>query len=437
VGIRSHGIGEHGTLLDQDELREIVMGKTVVGVFDGDDDAMRGRRALVEAGFQQAGICIYSDTVSTETQHGPRIYTRGDVGANHESPALDQVERLFERLFTQGKYPPETAHYREVIRRGGAILSIDVADDQAESARDAMARAGSIDIDERVAAWQRERHQNDLWDGPVRRAPVDEGLGDERTHLPATLSDFATSPDQERPEPFRGSIRGSAGARASSRAASPRNDNESAYHHPQTLADSLTGQTKKATFTTRVLGGANRKSEAPRRVSAASEPSSRMKTTENVDISRALRETASTQSEVPEHSAIAQSSAKATEEKSVSGRGIGSSSSTDIDKPATAEDSAQRFSSENGPPEYEDDFDYDTRNPTAVLPHEDGDGHRRGLAHGSDAAHVPYDWPPPLESSAPQRSEVADSRNGWERFKRAVRHGWERVSGDHRRHRHP
>jgi hypothetical protein len=179
------------------------MEQTVVGVFDSHVDAMRAQRALVAAGFEQASSCIYSTAIPRTTRHGPRVYGHSPHDVDPDNRVLEQLERLFARLFAQGEYPPETDHYREFIRRGGSILSLDVSNEQAEMARDAMIRAGSVDIDERVEPRQREGHQAAGWDGPVRRGAIEESPGAARaahcfSSNRANEVDFADSDDEFR-----------------------------------------------------------------------------------------------------------------------------------------------------------------------------------------------------------------------------------------------
>src|SRR5690606_20241576 len=46
-------------------------------------------------------------------------------------------------------------HYQEAVRRGGALLTVDVVDDtQMDAVRLVLERAGAVDIDERVTQWQ-------------------------------------------------------------------------------------------------------------------------------------------------------------------------------------------------------------------------------------------------------------------------------------------
>lgn len=132
------------------------MRQTVVGVYNGYADACSAQRALTEAGIPQADISIYASSPSTPATGGPRVYAPSGTDVRRERPVFDQLEQLFSRLFERGEYPPETEDYREVIRRGGAIVSVDISEVQTDLACDVMRRTGAADIEERAKAW-RER----------------------------------------------------------------------------------------------------------------------------------------------------------------------------------------------------------------------------------------------------------------------------------------
>jgi hypothetical protein len=125
------------------------MRQTVIGVYDSYVDACSAQRALCEAGVAQADISLYSTSVSTPVEKGPRVYTPGSGGLRHQTPVFDQLEQLFARLFESGEYPPEAEDYREFIRRGGTIVSADVSEMQVDLARNVMRRMGAADIEER------------------------------------------------------------------------------------------------------------------------------------------------------------------------------------------------------------------------------------------------------------------------------------------------
>ena len=72
----------------------------------------------------------------------------------HEGP-VSGIEHFFKRLFGGSDEPEEIGHYHEAVRRGGALLSVDVADETSvERVRDALYAEGAVDIDSRVAQWR-------------------------------------------------------------------------------------------------------------------------------------------------------------------------------------------------------------------------------------------------------------------------------------------
>jgi hypothetical protein len=130
------------------------MRQTVLGVFDKYADARSAQRTLGEAGVAQADIAIYAMSNDTPVEKGPRVYAPGSGDVLHHNLVFDQLEKLFARLFKSGQYPAETEDYRELIRRGGAIVSADVSEMQVDLARDLMRRAGAADIEERAKVWR-------------------------------------------------------------------------------------------------------------------------------------------------------------------------------------------------------------------------------------------------------------------------------------------
>jgi hypothetical protein len=151
--------------------REAIMRQTVVGVYDSYADACMAQGALIDAGFPQADISIYAMSVGAKSTRGPRVYAPGGGDVRHDAPVFDQLERLFARLFKQGEYPPETEAYREVIRRGGAIVSVDSSEGQVDLALDVMRRTGAADVEERAKAW-REGSEGEHEDALKRGGPT-------------------------------------------------------------------------------------------------------------------------------------------------------------------------------------------------------------------------------------------------------------------------
>ncbi|WP_433706243.1 hypothetical protein [Paraburkholderia sacchari] len=131
------------------------MKPTVLGVYESYANARSAQRALGEAGVAQADIAIYSISVDAPREKGPRVYLQGAVDTHHHHRRVfEQLGQLFARIFTKGEYPPDAEDYREFVRRGGTIVSADVSETQVDIALEAMRRTGAADIEERANVWR-------------------------------------------------------------------------------------------------------------------------------------------------------------------------------------------------------------------------------------------------------------------------------------------
>jgi hypothetical protein len=207
------------------------MKHTVIGVFDTYSQARQAEHALVEAGFQRPDIAIHAirgtaegtavrhdwralegaragypgagldastGAFSTEpleadlTTPTSRNAETASFGASRDESAWARVEHFFAGLFGLRLHPPEAAHYREALRRGSALVSVDVfADAQVGVARETMLRAGAIDLERRVEQWREGGYRDDALasvapDEPDSfSAPPDIGaVPEDRAHSP-------------------------------------------------------------------------------------------------------------------------------------------------------------------------------------------------------------------------------------------------------------
>lgn len=296
------------------------MRQTVIGIFNSYVEATRAQKALVDAGFQQVETSIYSTALSPSAKPGPRAYAHDAGEMSHDKLAHDQLERLFARLFRQGEYPAETEHYRELIRRGGAMVIIDVSDVDVDVAQDVMNRSGALDIDECAAAWRREGVQSRTA-GTEDSLPA-RGAGDDAS--------FASGPSQT--------------------AGMPSGTREDRMEAPNDM----------------------------RRGDSAS----------------ALRRG-----------------------ESADAQEVGDP----LQSPAPWDEYGV----------HEDEFrrDYDARYANTGAPYEDYQrAYQHGATVGRDERYRDHDWPD-AEADVRKHWETHYPESGWERFKAAVRHGWERVRG--------
>jgi uncharacterized protein (TIGR02271 family) len=92
------------------------------------------------------------------------VQGRGSVAPSESAGGIEEEDRgfmerareFFAHLFGDDEEHREHAgHYSEAVRRGGAVVSVDV-EDEAESvfARSVLESEGAVDIDERVTTWK-------------------------------------------------------------------------------------------------------------------------------------------------------------------------------------------------------------------------------------------------------------------------------------------
>ena len=145
------------------------MTHTVVGVFDTYAAAEQAQEALLASGFSNDSIHLNAG--STDTGGIPASRAAGapdSVSAAHTSATTSHegvmggIRDFFANLFGSGEHGAYANHYSEAVRRGGAVVSVDVTGPQrVELAKDALSRAGAVDIDDRLAQWRTEGYQDD------------------------------------------------------------------------------------------------------------------------------------------------------------------------------------------------------------------------------------------------------------------------------------
>lgn len=140
---------------------EYPMKQTVVGVFDRYAAARHAAELLRQRGIAEDDIHV---TAADED---------GDA-ASTSSRTADDDTSLFQKIrnFFSGTVDDddEMSVYSEHVRRGGAVVAVDIEDDpQIEVAREALESAGAVDIDDRVSEWRASG-----WGGDSRSAADDD-----------------------------------------------------------------------------------------------------------------------------------------------------------------------------------------------------------------------------------------------------------------------
>ena len=119
------------------------MKQTVVGVFLSEVDAQRAMQTLAQTEVDPSHV---------RTTHADGTVSHPDTGV------MGRVRNFFSDMF-EGDDDRELGHYAEAVRRGGAVVRVDIDDDDTatlERVRHVLQDAGAVDLDERVDAWRAE-----------------------------------------------------------------------------------------------------------------------------------------------------------------------------------------------------------------------------------------------------------------------------------------
>ncbi|HEX7934313.1 MAG TPA: hypothetical protein VF573_14725 [Paraburkholderia sp.] len=121
------------------------MRHTVIGLFSTYAQAETARDTLVQTGFAR-------ETIELQANADPSVGSASEEVAG--SGVLANIERFLSSLFASGSRAPETARYTEAVRRGAVLVIVDAASgSHAELARNTLTRLGATDIGERSPDW--------------------------------------------------------------------------------------------------------------------------------------------------------------------------------------------------------------------------------------------------------------------------------------------
>jgi hypothetical protein len=445
------------------------MRHSVIGIFDTYDQAEVARSALVASGFARQDIELQAapdPSSPADPALGPGM---SSAAYSNETGVLANIERFFSMLFGGRDQPPEVAHYSEAVRRGAILVSVDTTDETfADLARKTLAEQGAIDIDERAASWGTLRNMpstsaaaddrdHSLLDelglgsgsGVPGRAPVNPAVDSRdmaradsiraRAYPRADLGDPAVdSLDPISPvarDPFAGSsdssyratggdpmTSGTTWQEGREQASQPSSEDAafSAATRPaaDVVVDPLTGagvaNPAQAARVNDPLSG----NETPYRSPVASEPltgSTPAAGWRAVDPLDPLDESeSSARVGAPRSGATTHVSTEAPFETQAGSR-------------STVPDEYM---------EYEEDFrmDYESNYAATGARYEEYEGaYRYGASVGSDERYRNRDWDGEVEGELQRdwQTRHPQGEDTWERFKSAVRHGWDRVTGHH------
>ncbi|AXE95326.1 hypothetical protein [Paraburkholderia terricola] len=345
------------------------MRHAVIGLFDTYSQAEAARDTLVQTGFAR-------DTIELQANEGPSVGSAtGEVAG---SGVLANIERFLSSLFSSGSREAEKSRYAEAVRRGAVLVCVNAASEShAELARNTFRRLGATDVGER-------------------------------------------SPDQDvSPEAAREhSVLDELGIGTAARGAQ-RTPNASGAAAPgvTTPGEAMPGSTARSTSTADPMyTSPSRSTEAERFVPP---PPNERPTADPVN--EPVREPLTGDAG---RSAIAAGS--------VPGSGA-------VMRPSEVVPNADQPTAGLGGQvpneylEYEEDFrnHYDEQYAAENSRYEDYvPAYRYGAEIGNDMRFRDRPWDD-IEPEARRHWETTSTESTWERFKLAVRHGWERVTGHH------
>ncbi|CAE6932103.1 hypothetical protein R69927_07215 [Paraburkholderia domus] len=312
------------------------------------------------------------ETIELQANPEPSVGSATDEVAN--SGILANIERFLSSLFATGSRPPETTRYAEAVRRGAVLVCVSAASEShAELARNTLTRLGATDIGERSPDWDTQPESS------RDHSILDElGIGAVMPGTPHTSS-----------EATRGVA--TPGATTASSTTRPASTSDPLYPSPLMGTDAEPFVPPPAERP--VFGPVDEPvvdplvSEAERNaIAAGSMPGSGAIMRPSEVVSEAGQPTAGSGEQIP-----------------------------------------------NEYLEYEEDFraHYDEQYAAGNGRYEDYvPAYRYGAEIGQDARYRDRPWDD-VEPEARRHWETTSPDSTWERFKLAVRHGWERVTGHH------
>ncbi|MBC8748354.1 hypothetical protein OKW43_001238 [Paraburkholderia sp. WC7.3g] len=389
------------------------MQHTVIGLFDTYLQAETARDTLVQTGFAR-------ERVELQANAEPSVGSATSEVAN--AGVLANIERFLASLFSTGPRQSDTARYAEAMRRGAVLVCVHAASQShAELARNTLVRLGATDIGDRLP-------EADTPVGTSRdHSVLDElGIGAVMPGTPRTSS-VTTEAGATRGMRDTTATPGATGASSTSGAAgaaSAAGMTESTGIAGATGATSATGTTADT-----MQPGATPRADPlapmpPADIGTSAEPFAPPPVSER-PISDPLNEPVA-------HPLAGDAGRSAIAAGSVPGSGAVMQPS-DIVPEGGQPGAGPGAQMPNEYLEYEEDFrsHYDEQYAAANARYEDYvPAYRYGAEIGRDAQFRGRPWEE-IEPEARRHWEATSSDSTWERFKLAVRHGWERVTGHH------
>lgn len=362
------------------------MTQTVIGVFDTPDAAHRAEEKLISRGIAQSDMRLdASENAYESADESLRARQKSITGG---------IREFFSHLFGS-ESNEEAGHYSEAVRRGGVILAVDVPEGTPVSEVSAtLTEAGAIDIDQRVEQWRTQGYAG--YNPESKPYTADEIARERSTVLPVIEENVEVG----KREVGTGSVR--------------------VYSHTveKPFEETVKLREEHATIERRPVD----RPATPADLQAGKDKTVEVQeTAEKAVVSKNARvvEEVEVGKEIRQHAETVKDTVRNTE--------------VEVDRAAAPGGAASGAAMTRPYEDYEADFrkDYQTRYGTLGGSFDEyAPAYRYGHTLGSDARYRGKDWSA-IEADAERDWGQRYPDSAWERFKLAVRHGWESVTGQH------
>jgi len=134
------------------------MNQTVVGVFNSHEAAERAAEELSRQGIERSAMQIKAtesgrETSSTTPSGSTSSSSATSSTSGEDTGVMASIRHFFAELFGD-EDDDHAGHYAEAVRRGGAVLTVEADESRVDAVREALDRAGAIDIDRQVSSWR-------------------------------------------------------------------------------------------------------------------------------------------------------------------------------------------------------------------------------------------------------------------------------------------
>jgi len=359
------------------------MQQTVVGVFDSVAEAQEAVTALTANGVARERVQV-SETAVTRASGGA-------LDASADEGMMSSIKHFFTGLF--GEDDDHAAPYAEAVRRGGAIVKVNVdGDEELDRATQALDTAGAVDIEERANTWRAEGWQGGNQRGAAALSGTDESDRGVASDTSATNASGTIPVIKEELEVGKRTV-GTGGVRVFARTVS------------EPVSESVNLRSEHAQVTRRPVD----------------RPATEADLNALQDRTIEVRETA--------EKAVVSKTARVVEEVSV-GKTVENRTENISDSVRHTEVEVERLAGGQDYDRYAQGFqtDFQTRYGATGASYSDYEpAYRYGHGLRSDARYSGRQWDA-VEPDARRDWEARNPGSAWEKSKEAVRHAWDSVT---------